>query len=65
MNRRKFFQLGGGAGLAFLLNGIPISTFASSPILEMLAKQTALTGRVLVLIQLSGGNDGLNTVISA
>ncbi len=63
MKRRKFLQIGGGAGLAFLINGLPISTFAGSPVLEQLAKQTALNGRVLVLIQLNGGNDGLNTVI--
>jgi uncharacterized protein (DUF1501 family) len=63
MKRREFFRLGGGASLAFLINGLPISTYAANPLLQLLAKQTAATGRVLVLIQLNGGNDGLNTVI--
>lgn len=63
MKRREFFKLGGGASLAFLINGLPISTFANTPLLRLLAKQTQATGRVLVLVQLTGGNDGLNTVI--
>lgn len=63
MKRRDFFRLGGGASLAFMLNGLPISTFADTPLLRLLAKQAASSGRVLVLIQLNGGNDGLNTVI--
>ncbi len=63
MKRREFFRLGGGASLAFLINGLPISTYGESPLLQLLAKQAAATGRVLVLIQLNGGNDGLNTVI--
>lgn len=63
MDRRKFFKLGGGASLAFLINGLPISTFAEHPLLEQMAKATQSNGRVMVLIQLNGGNDGLNTVI--
>ena len=63
MKRRDFFRLGGGASLAFMMNSLPISTFADTPLLRLLAKQAAATGRVLVLIQLNGGNDGLNTVI--
>ena len=63
MKRSQFLKLGSGASLAFLINGLPISTYASNPLLRLLAKQTSATGRVLVLIQLNGGNDGLNTVI--
>lgn len=63
MQRRDFFKLGGGAGLAFLINGLPVSTYADSPLLQLLARGAAISGRVLVLIQLNGGNDGLNTVI--
>jgi uncharacterized protein (DUF1501 family) len=63
MKRRDFFRLGGGASLAFLINGLPVSSFADTPLLRLLAKQAAVNGRVLVLIQLNGGNDGLNTII--
>jgi uncharacterized protein (DUF1501 family) len=63
MKRKDFFKLTGGASLAFMINGFPISTFADTPLLRLLAKQTQANGRVLVLIQLNGGNDGLNTVI--
>ncbi|MEO6831749.1 MAG: DUF1501 domain-containing protein [Chitinophagaceae bacterium] len=63
MKRKDFLKLGGGASLAFMINGFPISTFASTPLLKLLAKQTQASGRVLVLIQLNGGNDGLNTLI--
>lgn len=63
MKRRDFLRLGGGASLAMMINGMPVSTFASQPLLRLLAKQTSVTGRVIVLIQLNGGNDGLNTVI--
>lgn len=63
MKRREFFRLGGGASLAFLINGLPVSSFADTPLLRLLAKQTAVNGRVLVLIQLNGGNDGLNTIV--
>ena len=63
MKRRDFFRLSGGASLALMINGTPISTFASEPLLKLLAKQAQVSGRVLVLIQLNGGNDGLNMVI--
>ncbi len=63
MKRKDFLKLGGGATLAFMINGTPISAFADTPLLRLLAKQTQVNGRVMVLIQLNGGNDGLNTVI--
>ncbi|MBS1644611.1 MAG: hypothetical protein JST36_06180, partial [Bacteroidetes bacterium] len=63
MKRKDFLKISGGASLAYMLHGFPISTFASTPILQLLAKQSQASGRVLVLIQLNGGNDGLNTVI--
>lgn len=49
------------AGFQFLLGNTPVKAFGSHPILSML--RTIETERVLVLIQLNGGNDGLNTVI--
>lgn len=63
MKRRDFLKVTPAASLAFMINGLPISTYASHPLLNLLAKQTQATGKVMVLIQLVGGNDGLNTVI--
>lgn len=63
MKRRDFLKVSQAATLAYMVNGTPISTYARNPLLELLAKQTAANGRVLVIIQLSGGNDGLNMVI--
>lgn len=63
MKRRDFLKVTPAAAMAFLVNGLPVRTLASSPLLKYLAKQTAATGRVMVLIQLVGGNDGLNTII--
>lgn len=63
MKRRDFLKVTPAASLAFMINGLPVSTYASSPLLQLLAKQTQATGRVIILIQLNGGNDGLNTVI--
>ncbi|MEZ5016715.1 MAG: DUF1501 domain-containing protein [Flavipsychrobacter sp.] len=63
MKRRDFLKMTQLAGMAYMINGMPINTFASNPLLDLLGKQTSVNGRVLILIQLNGGNDGLNTVI--
>ncbi|HUP77134.1 MAG TPA: Twin-arginine translocation pathway signal sequence domain protein, partial [Pirellula sp.] len=54
LNRRRFI---GQSSLATLA---PFPKFFSRP---LLASDTAKDGRILVVIQLSGGNDGLNTVV--
>jgi uncharacterized protein (DUF1501 family) len=46
-----------------LLNGYTVNAFGPSPFLDALMATTANTDHVLVVIQLNGGNDGLNTVI--
>ncbi len=63
MDRRKFIKRMSAAGAApFLLNGHFVRTLAAdSPLMKMLAASNS--DRVLIFIQLHGGNDGLNMVI--
>jgi uncharacterized protein (DUF1501 family) len=64
MKRRDFLQktLPGAITLPSLLNGLAVKAFSSHPLFSALLPPND-TDKVLVLIQLSGGNDGLNTVI--
>ena len=65
MNRRKFIStaLPAGAVLPSLVNGFSMKAFGSSPLFSALAAGSVETDHVLVLIQLNGGNDGLNMVV--
>ncbi len=63
MKRRDFLKLGPALSLPFLINGLPINASARNPLLQLLRAQTEENGKVLVLIQMAGGNDGLNTLI--
>ena len=64
MNRRVFLRRAVPAGaLPFLLGGFSVQAFGRSPLLDALTSLATTTDRVLVLIQLNGGNDGLNMVI--
>ena len=64
MKRRDFLRgVVPVTALPFLLNGLPLRAYGRSPFLETLTGALVQTDRVLVLIQLSGGNDGINTVI--
>ena len=64
MKRRDFLQTTAAASvLPVLMGGFPIGAYGYSPELAALTNATAQTDRVLVLIQLNGGNDGLNMVI--
>jgi len=61
-SRRAFLQQLGTAGIVSL--GIAPPAFLSRAARAVEASATSSTsGRVLVLVQLAGGNDGLNTVI--
>ena len=62
MDRRSFLRnlgmLAGAGTVSMALGNIPVRAFSRS-FLDI----QALNGKVIVLLQLSGGNDGLNTVI--
>ncbi len=61
MKRRQFLKI---AGITpFVVNGHPMRAFANSKMARILAACEDVEDRVLVLIQLKGGNDGLNTII--
>ena len=62
-NRRSFLQtLGlGGAGATLMVNGIPMAFGQPTPLSKALGE--ADSGRVLLIVRLQGGNDGLNTIV--
>jgi len=62
MKRRDFFRNTIPVLLPTLFNGFSVRALASSPFLQALSHNTG-SDRVLVLVQLNGGNDGLNMVI--
>ncbi len=63
MKRRDFLRTTLPATLLpSLLNGFSFRAFAGSPLMQALTSAT-LNDHALVLIQLNGGNDGINTVI--
>jgi uncharacterized protein (DUF1501 family) len=63
MKRRDFLKVANSGALALILNGLPVRTIAGNPLLNLLRNQTVSNGKVMVFIQLTGGNDGLNTII--
>jgi uncharacterized protein (DUF1501 family) len=64
MDRRRFLRSAATAGtLPLLLGGFSLKALGRSPLLDALGSLATSTDRVLVLIQLNGGNDGLNMVI--
>jgi uncharacterized protein (DUF1501 family) len=65
MNRRNFLKLGApmAAATPLVLNGMSLRTFKSRRLAGILQDCEGISERVLILIQLKGGNDGLNAVI--
>ena len=63
MKRRNFIQkLGFAAGVPIAFQGVPIQVLASDKPLQRLAAQST-NDNVLIILQMHGGNDGLNTFI--
>jgi uncharacterized protein (DUF1501 family) len=64
MKRRNFINtLVPAVFMPSLINGLSVQAFAHTPALAGLSQLQTQTDKVLVLIQLNGGNDGLHTVI--
>ncbi len=60
MKRRNFLQASTLFGLPLVINGVPVRAIARNSFLQFISPSN---DKVLVLIQLNGGNDGLNTVL--
>jgi uncharacterized protein (DUF1501 family) len=64
MKRRNFLKAFGPLAVSpFMVNGHTMRPFANSKINRLIANCEEVEGRTIVLIQLKGGNDGLNTII--
>lgn len=65
MKRRDFLGKALPAGIVIptLISGFSFKAFGASQLLSALTAGDTETDRVFVIIQLNGGNDGLNTVI--
>ena len=64
MKRRSFIKTSAIASIPLALNGVPVmaSSNLDSNALDILANAALSCGKILVIIQMNGGNDGLNTV---
>lgn len=64
MKRRSFIKTSALATIPLAINGIPVMASSSieSNALDILANAAVNCGKILVIIQMNGGNDGLNTV---
>jgi uncharacterized protein (DUF1501 family) len=65
MKRSDFLKTASLAAAPVLLNGLPVYAKPSTgnAFFDYLAQTTYGCGKVLVIIQMNGGNDGLNTII--
>ena len=60
MKRRTFLQATSLATVPVLINGIPVNAVARNSFLDFVSPEN---DKILVLIQMTGGNDGLNMVL--
>lgn len=63
MKRRDFLKKMPVAVLPSIIGGMSMKAYGNSPMLDAMTAGLLETDRVLVIIQMSGGNDGLNTII--
>ena len=64
MKRRNFIKnTAAGVALPGVFQGLTLKAFGLNSAMSQLLNPATLTNKVLVLVRLSGGNDGLNTVI--
>lgn len=64
MKRRDFVKWSSllSTGMLLKFNGVPLYAFDEGSILHKIAKNS-LNDKILVLIEMHGGNDGLNTIV--
>lgn len=64
MKRKQFIKNAAAFSLPFVLNGLGVRVFGRESVINsMLPFASPDSDRILVMIQLFGGNDGLNTII--
>ncbi|TNE53903.1 MAG: DUF1501 domain-containing protein [Bacteroidetes bacterium] len=61
MHRRNFLKIAGVS--SFAVNGHTMRPFSNSKIARVMADCEEVEDRIMVLIQLKGGNDGVNTIV--
>src|SRR5882762_6980594 len=61
MKRRSFLRKMSMAAIPFTIGGVPLKLMADNSLTRMAAQST--NDRVLIILQMLGGNDGLNTII--
>ncbi|HOY15061.1 MAG TPA: hypothetical protein PLY70_18070, partial [Saprospiraceae bacterium] len=60
MKRRTFLQTSSIVTLPFMLRGMAVTTVGKSSLMNLISPEN---DKILVLVQMVGGNDGLNTFI--